>query len=129
MAVKWYYNSNTGNIIQEDENNYLFQVSLHSGLGWHGPFNTEQDAINYYNTNKDKNPGWSQPTSSLLGKIGNATGVSTAISNTLGLSDNSIRSWLIRLGEISLGIVLVAVGVAKLTGTTNAVTKVVKAKI
>jgi hypothetical protein len=36
---------------------------------------------------------------------------------------------LLRVGEVLLGIVLLGVGVAKLTGTTNFVSSVVKAKI
>lgn len=126
MAVKWYYNSNSGNITDEDENNYYFQLQLHAGIGWHGPFNTQQDAVNYYNANKAKNPGWSAPSDSTLGKIANVTGVSSAL--TGGLNDDSIRSWLIRIGEILLGIVLVGVGVAKLTGNPNVVASAVKAK-
>lgn len=128
MAVKFYYNSFSGNITSEDENNPYFQLLLHGGTGWHGPFNTKQDAMDYYTKNKSSNPGWAQPTDSLLGKVGNATGV-TDIVGGLGLSDNNIRSWLIRIGEIVLGLVLVGVGVAKLTGTGNMVSQAVKAKV
>lgn len=48
---------------------------------------------------------------------------------TGGLTNQDIQSWMIRIGEILLGIVLVGVGIAKLTGTTNAIAGLVKAKI
>lgn len=41
----------------------------------------------------------------------------------------NLGSWLLRIGEILLGIVLVGVGVARITGAQNAISKVVKAKI
>lgn len=129
MAVKWFYNSDVGQITSWDTSNPYFEAQLHVGIGWHGPFDTKQAALDYYNANKAANPGWSAPTGSLLGKIGNATGASSVINNSLGLSDDSIRSWLIRLGEIVLGVVLVAVGAAKLTGTSNKVASMVKAKV
>lgn len=129
MTVKWFYNSDDGNITSWDTSNPYNQFWLHAGIGWHGPFDSQQAAVDYYNTNKAKNPGWAQPTGSFLGKLGNETGVSNVVGNTLGLSDDSIRSWFIRIGEVVLGVVLVAVGVAKLTGTTNTISKAVKAKI
>lgn len=132
MADKWYYNSNSGVVAQYNE--VTEWPALHLGTGWHGPFDTKPDALNYYTTNKPKNPGWKAPTDSL--KTGAANAISTgtsdvtgAVKGVFGLSDDDIRSWLIRIGEILLGIVLVGVGVAKLTGTTNAVAGLVKAKI
>lgn len=52
--------------------------------------------------------------------IGGITATATA-----GLNAN-ITSWFIRIGEVVLGIVLVAVGVAKLTGTANVISKAAK---
>jgi hypothetical protein len=129
MAQKWYYNSDSGKIGQWEE--FTVWPALHAGLGWHGPFNSKQEAQTYYNTNKSKNPGWKAPTESTLAQVGNASGATDAVTGALGggLSDDSIRSWLIRVGEILLGVVLVGVGVAKLTGATNVVAKAVKAKI
>jgi len=130
----WLYNSRTGTIIQNVKP--LAEISLKSGLGWHGPFDTKEAAQKYYNDNKAKNSGWTAPTSFVdslgnIGKLATETGpaIDNAIQNKLGLSDENIRSWLIRIGEILLGVVLVGVGVAKLTGTTNAVSKIVKARI
>lgn len=112
------------------------QIALKSGTGWHGPFNTRAEVDKYYNDNKAKNPGWKAPTD-YFGGIDNlpdaaedqAGAVANAAKGAIGLSDDELRAWLIRIGEILLGIVLVGVGIAKLTGTTNAVAKIVKAKI
>jgi len=127
----WLYNSRTGAVVQNLKP--IAEVSLSSGLGWHGPFGSKDDALTYYTANKDKNPGWKPPTG-LLGTIGNipdsiGSAVDDTIQSKLGLTDDNIRSWMIRIGEILLGIVLVGVGVAKLTGSTNAVAKLVKARI
>jgi len=40
-----------------------------------------------------------------------------------------LGSWFLRIGEILLGIVLVGVGVARITGAQNAISKIVKAKV
>lgn len=111
------------------------QGLLHAGLGWHGPFDSKEAVNKYYNDNKAKNPGWKAPSSNPVDALGN-TGAAindqtNAVTSGVGLnlSDENIRSWLIRIGEILLGIVLVGVGVAKLTGTSNAIAGLVKAKI
>ena len=41
----------------------------------------------------------------------------------------NLGSWFLRIGEILLGIVLVGVGVARITGAQNAVSKIVKTKL
>lgn len=41
----------------------------------------------------------------------------------------NLGSWFLRIAEIMLGIVLVGVGVARITGAQNAVSKIVKAKL
>ena len=138
MAKHWYYNSNSGKVEQDED--YAIYPELHLGVGWHGPFNTEQDAINYYNAGKAQNPGWQAPTESTSTAAGQATSnaassaagaVGGAISKSLfgGLDNKAITTWLIRIGEILLGVVLVGVGVAKLTGTSNVIASAVKARI
>jgi hypothetical protein len=128
MADKWYYNSNSGVIGHYNE--VTEWPALHAGTGWHGPFDTKQDALDYYTRNVAKNPGWKPPTDSLSQGASNAVSTATSkVTSGLGLSDDEIRSWLIRIGEILLGVVLVGVGVAKLTGTTNVIASAVKAKI
>ena len=128
------YNSRTGAVQQYPSP--IAAASVKSGTGWHGPFKTEADAVAFYERNKTANPDWKAPTD-FLGNLGNVPGAvgsqvdaaTEGVKGIFGLSDDDIRSWLIRIGEIVLGIVLVAVGVAKLTGTTNAIAGVVKARI
>lgn len=129
MAEKWYYNSSSGSVGQWEE--FTVWPALHAGVGWHGPFDTKAAALAYYNTNKAKNPGWKAPTDSTLAQVGNASGATDAIVGAVGggLDNAGITSWLVRIGEILLGVVLVGVGLAKLTGTTNVIASAVKAKI
>ncbi len=41
----------------------------------------------------------------------------------------NLGSWFLRIGEILLGIVLVGVGLARITGAQNAISKIVKTKV
>lgn len=127
MADKWYYNSRSGLVKQYNEIEMF--PALHAGTGWHGPFNTQQDALNYYTTNKAKNPGWKAPTDSISTGVSNLGDTAVQAVGLGGLTNENITSWFLRIGEVLLGIVLVGVGLAKLTGTSNAVAKLVKAKI
>jgi hypothetical protein len=56
-----------------------------------------------------------------------AQGASKAYQDILG--GFNLGSWFLRIGEILLGLVLVGVGVAKLTGASNFISSAVKAKI
>lgn len=127
----WMYNSRTGAVMNFPKG-YGY-IELKAGLGWHGPFDSKAKALAYYEANKAGNPGWKAPTDA-AGVIANApdaivSQAGAAATGALGLSDEELRSWLIRISEIMLGIVLVAVGLAKLTGTTNAIASLVKARI
>src|SRR6185369_12043499 len=128
------YNSRTGFLVEMPSPAAYLQ--LKSGLGWHGPFKSKDDAIAYYNKNKGSNPGWQEPSTSIGDAIGNTgKGINDSADAAVkgvglgGLTNENITSWFIRIGEVILGIVLLGVGVAKLTGTTNAVAKLVKAKV
>lgn len=106
-------------------------LSLHAGVGYHGPFPTKQAALDYYNANKAANPGWKAPTG-LGGNIVNAVeSAGGKVNQVLGdpLGKFNLAAWFLRVGEILLGLILVGVGVAKLTGTTNVVSQLVKARI
>jgi hypothetical protein len=129
----WYYNSNTGAVDQLPT--AVGWGELHSGLGWHGPFNSKQDALDYYTNGKAANPGWKAPAgipSNIINGIGTAAsdaihGPASAAHEILGGVD--ITGWFVRIGEVLLGLVLLGVGVAKLTGSTNVIAKAVKAKL
>jgi len=84
--------------------------------------------MDYYTNNQAKNPGWQKPTTSTASALANSSGVTAAV-DKLGISNEAITSWMVRIGEIVLGIVLLGVGIAKLTGTTNVVASAVKAKL
>jgi hypothetical protein len=45
------------------------------------------------------------------------------------LGQFNLGAWFLRIGEILLGLVLIGVGVARITGVQNAISSVVKAKI
>lgn len=123
--VLWMYNSNTGAIGPFLAPQTIFL--LHSGLGWHGTFGSKDEALAYYNANKDKNPGWKAPTQDAGTAISNAgsTAVNDATQAITGQSfkNLNLQVWFLRIGEIILGVILIGVGVAKLTGVGNVVTK------
>ena len=58
-----------------------------------------------------------------------ATAIGQGISALDPFKGLNLGNILLRVGEVLLGIVLVGVGIAKLTGTTNAVASIVKARI
>jgi hypothetical protein len=61
-----------------------------------------------------------------IGKVPGAQGLGT-VGEFLGRLQES-STW-VRVAEVALGIVLLAIGVARITGTQNAVAQVVKARI
>ncbi len=67
-------------------------------------------------------------TGTILGQVPGAAakGAEKAI-DTLG--GFNLTSWFLRIGEILLGLVLVGVGVARITGAQNAISKIVQTKL
>lgn len=123
--IVWMYNSNTGAI-----GPFLppqAYLEMKAGIGWHGTFKSYQEAVDYYNANKAKNPGWKAPTSDPGKAINNAE--SSAVNDVTGAITDSFKGlnlpvWFLRIGEIILGIVLVGIGVAKLTGLQSTLGKI-----
>ena len=130
-VLDWIYNSRTGAVVNLPKPAAYAQ--LKSGLGWHGPFANKAEALRFYENNKASNPGWKAPTGAAgnLANLPDALGSQAAAAATgaLGLSNEELGAWFIRIGEVLLGIVLIGVGLAKLTGTTNAIASIVKARI
>lgn len=139
MANKWYYNSSIGAVDQKDD--WIGWVDLKSGIGWHGPFDSRQNALDFYAQNKSKNPGWQQPTG-FVGTIINGARDTAKIPDKVGqavedakkavtdpLGKFNLGGWFLRVGEILIGLVLIGVGVAKLTGTANIVSQVARVKL
>jgi hypothetical protein len=98
------------------------QIRAKYGSAAHGPYPTQAAAQAAANSRGGGFPG-----PNISGNPG------TAIKQGIGSIDLfhglDLGSILLRVGEVLLGIVLVGVGVAKLTGTTNLVASAVKAKI
>jgi hypothetical protein len=118
---EWWYNDKTGKLHQ--------QTSLFigpQGKEWHGPYATQEAAMAFYEANKAAHPEWKSPVPPDT-TIPDAVG--GAIDKINPFSNANLQAWLIRIGEILLGIVLIGVGLAKLTGTTNAIAGIVKARI
>jgi hypothetical protein len=63
-------------------------------------------------------------TGTLLGQVPGA-----AAKGAESLGGFNLGSWFLRIGEILLGLVLIGVGVARITGAQNAISKIVKTKI
>jgi hypothetical protein len=109
MGTVYFYDSNTNAVATANSSpdsllyaDYLFyEAELHAGIGLHGPYNSmaQLDAAN---------PG--------AKSVANDIGI-----NAVGDFFNQLKEgnlWL-RIAEAALGIVLVAVALAKLTGADN----------
>jgi len=115
----YYINIYTGTI-QQQHNSLLGQAM--AAAGFVGPFDTIQKAKDFYNKH-GKKIGAQVAT-------GGASSATGGLPNPLNVFHGlDLGNLLLRIGEVVLGVVLVGVGIAKLTGTTNFVSSVVKAKI
>ena len=113
-GLDWYYNSHTGAVqmLPKPQGEAL----LHLGIGWHGPFNEKQDALDYYERNAPNNPGWKAPTGwkgNLSNAIEGATDAVTApisdVTTGIAAAINTAVKLVPRVLEAALGIVLLAI--------------------
>lgn len=131
--LEWIYNSRSGAVNQLPW--AVAELQLRSGIGWHGPFNSKQEALDYYSANRGANPGWHAPSgwteqlTQIPSTVGTAAGDAASAVKKDVLGGLDLNQLFLRIGEAILGIVLIAVGIAKLTGTANVVSKLVKAAI
>ena len=86
--------------------------ALQGSMG--GPYPTQQAAIDARNRDN---------------AYGNNPASFVAQSAKDAFNGLNLGNWLLRIGEIMLGVVLVGVGIAKLTGTTNLIAAAVKTKL
>lgn len=130
MAVgDYWYNSDSGSVTQQTVPGWLGgDLEAHLGLGWHGPFKTKQAALDYYNLGKAANPGWKAPTG-VLGTIENTVPGVSQIAGATNWFGANIETLFIRVGEVLLGLLLIGIGVASITGTSNFVSKAVRSKL
>ena len=138
MAAEWWYNSQSGAIDTQD--GIIKWFNDHAGvndlqrkyLDWHGPFQSKDECFKFYNDNKTAHPDWAEPTDSAWQSFKNNTGAyAGGVGDILGIGGGKIDAgnWIIRISEILVGVVLIGVGVAKLTGAGNAITKLAKVAI
>jgi len=104
LATVWFYNSDSGSVISETALGDTIQSHL---PGWHGPFGTKQEALDYYTDNKAANPKWKAP-----------AGLASAVKNTVAAAVNSANPlgalfqaaiW-IRVAEVAAGLILLGIG-------------------
>lgn len=123
--AKFYYNDKSGLIGDDAWYNRLW---LSEKFGWHGPFNTKEELYKFYADNRAAHPSWKEPTDDgwKAYKQTIESGASSVTEDVLGTNGLQAQNWFIRIGEIVLGIVLIGIGVAKLTGAANVVSKALK---
>lgn len=101
-----------------------FEAALHAGISWHKyASQAELDAA------LKTHPNWPQPTKSIAGGVGNVAG-KAASAATGSITDFLSRlasgaTWL-RVAESVLGLVLIAIGLARITHAVPIATKVAK---
>ncbi len=126
-VLSWAYNSNTGAVGPFPT--ITLEGLLRLGIGWHGPFDTKQDALNYYERNKAANPGWKAPTTDVGTSISNAQ--DTAKQRGQSLINDATSAWTAaintivklvpRVLEAAVGIVLLAVAANAILKQTTGV--------
>jgi hypothetical protein len=121
LGSGWFYNDRSGAVVSELPGIGLLNEALH-GLGWHGPFGTKQQAVDFGNSLAAQGKG-KAPTG-LAGNVGNVA--KGAAQDTLSTSGINVGNWLLRIGEALLGIVLLAIGVARITRAVPVATKIAK---
>lgn len=146
----WYYNSYSGEVTQMGGG--IAYITAKAGIGWHGPFASHDAAIKFYNDGKAANPGWKPPVSDLniigqiqnaassagekasagIGAVINAPGNAIAqqynstIEKILGPIQAGVKIWAARIAEVLLGLILIGIGVAEMTGKSNAISRTFK---
>ena len=118
--LSWIYNSHTGAVNQLPTPQAILLTK--AGIGWHGPFDTKRQALDFYERGKAANPGWKAP----AGIPGQVENIIEPVNPANILGNVDVKAWLIRIGQILLGIVLIGVGVAKLSGIENVIAKAAK---
>lgn len=123
--MTYFYNSNTGGFANESPPAplyFTYETQLHLGQGWHA-YGSMAEMTAAINAN-----GWPFPDASKGLLSGTSTVPSSKAVKAIATPINSIDDFLsrlsdsntwLRIGEGLLGIVLIAVALAKLTGIDN----------
>jgi hypothetical protein len=114
VGAGWYYDSVDGDVTHQNLPESLANAAFSY---YHGPYPTQQAAMAHTGV---KGPN-AVTNESLAAQAGTVAGgvVKTDIAGGL-----NIGTLMLRVGEVLLGLVLVGVGLAKLTGKENAISKV-----
>lgn len=131
--MPWFYNSYSGELANESGVAALaYEAALHTGTGWHelnisGSATFAQAAAEALK----EVPGGATPTGS------QSQGLSQAIPNVAGAAASGISQSIlgplfqaniwIRVGEVVLGLVILAVGLARITHAVPVATKIATA--
>src|SRR5260370_2223365 len=100
LRTVWFYNSVSGSVISEPALGDTIQSHL---PGWHGPFGTKQEALDFYAANRAAHPDWKAPTG-FLGAVGNTVqkGVQAAagaVGKAFSLALPRAGHFILRLAE------------------------------
>lgn len=121
----WFYNSHTGQVIEDTDAITAAGDMLRTktGTGWHY-YPSQIDMLNAIQANNWPPP---QYQNSIGQNIANAPKQVPGLGNLFSLSGGpfSANFW-IRAGEVILGLILLAIGVARLTGAVPLATKVAR---
>ncbi len=119
----WFYNSISGSVISEPALGDTIQAHL---PGWHGPFGTKQEALDFYAQNRAAHPDWKAPTG-FLGAVGNT--VAKAAGAGWSLLWPGAGHFMLRLAEGVVGIAFLIIGLNALLKQSTGVSagSVVKA--
>jgi hypothetical protein len=121
----WFYNSTSGSVISEP----AFGDTVQSHLpGWHGPFGTKQEALNFYTQNKAANPGWKAPTG-LAGNLENTVGAANPFSWVAGITGISGTNLVLRTLKVIIGGTLLLVGIVHLAGIDSGTVATIARKV
>jgi hypothetical protein len=108
--VVWFYNSINGAVTNQPAIGDTITAHL---PGEHGPFSSQQQALNYYALNKTTHPAWAAPTG-LAGNVENtATSAATdAAQGVAGSLINFVKQGSIweRGAEVVVGILILYIG-------------------
>jgi hypothetical protein len=114
FSTVWFYNSDTGSVISEPALGDTIQSHI---PGWHGPFGTKQEALDYYTSNKSANPGWKAPTG-LAGNVANeaSTAAGGLLKYSASVTGFSGTNFVLRAVKVIVGGVLLISGIIHLAG-------------
>lgn len=127
--MSYIYNHNTGSVNWLPGPAASAYVTAGQALGWHGPFDTTDAVQQFYDSQKTAHKDWKAPTDLrgvLVNGVSDVTGLPVNANGLLGLPNIQWDTWFLRIGEILIGLVLLGVGVAHLSGNKDIVVRMLR---